>query len=95
LLTTTSGGCTRTLTFTRHGLAAIWFKAFRKKVGLIVAASSELDLRSVKSLHFEKLAGDRAGQHSTRLNDQWRLILRLETDDAGRLVVIIEITDYH
>ena len=70
-------------------------KAFRKKVGLIVAAASELDLRNIKSLHFEKLAGNRAGQHSVRLNDQWRLILRLETDDDGRLVVIIEVVDYH
>jgi toxin HigB-1 len=70
-------------------------KAFRKKVGLIVAAASELDLRSMRSLHFEKLAGSRAGQHSIRLNDQWRLILRLDTDDEGKIVVVIEITDYH
>jgi toxin HigB-1 len=70
-------------------------KAFRKKVGLIVAATSELDLRSVKSLHFEKLAGNLAGQHSIRLNDQWRLLLRLETTDQGTLVVIIKIDDYH
>lgn len=70
-------------------------KAFRKKVGLIVAAASVLDLRNVKSLHFEKLAGNRTGQHSIRLNDQWRLILRLDTDEDGTVVVVVEIIDYH
>jgi proteic killer suppression protein len=70
-------------------------KAFRKKVGLIVAANDERDIRSVRSLHDEKLAGDRTGQHSMRLNDQWRLIVRLEAKASRRVVVIIEIVDYH
>lgn len=70
-------------------------KAFCKKVNIISAASSEPDFRAMRSLHFEKLSGDRSGQHSIRLNDQWRLILRLVTDGDGRLVVIVEITDYH
>jgi proteic killer suppression protein len=70
-------------------------KALRKKIGLIVAATTELELRNMKSLHFEKLVGKRAGQHSIRLNDQWRLILRLETNDNGTIVGILEITDYH
>ena len=70
-------------------------KAIRKKVGIIVAAATEQDLRSMKSLHFEKLVGHRAGQHSIRLNDQWRLILRLEDDDDGRVVVIVEVADHH
>lgn len=69
-------------------------KTFRKKVGSLAAAASELDLRSMRSLHFE-LSGDRAGQHSIRLNDQWRLILRIETDAEGKLVVVVEIVDYH
>jgi toxin HigB-1 len=70
-------------------------KAFRRKVGVIVAAVDERDLRALRSLHFEKLVGNRAGQHSIRLNDQWRLILRFETADDGRVVIIIEIVDYH
>lgn len=70
-------------------------KAYRKKVGFLQQASSEQDLRAMSSLHFEKLVGDRKGQHSIRLNDQWRLILRLEQDPDGRLLVVIEIVDYH
>ncbi|MCQ3808868.1 MAG: type II toxin-antitoxin system RelE/ParE family toxin, partial [Acidimicrobiia bacterium] len=54
-------------------------KAYRKKMGLI-ASASESDLRSYRALHFEKLKGSRAGQHSIRLNDQWKLIFRIETD---------------
>ena len=70
-------------------------KAFRKKMGFIASAGSESDLRSYRALRFEKLKGGRVGQHSIRLNDQWRLILRIETDADGRLLIIVEIVDYH
>jgi toxin HigB-1 len=70
-------------------------KAFRKKVGFLAAAESEVDLRNYKALHFEKLSGGRAGQHSIRLNQQSRLILRIESDAPGRLLINIEIVDYH
>ena len=70
-------------------------KAFRKVVGRLVAAESERDLRNFRALRYKKLRGDREGQHSARLNDQWRLILRIETDRSGRLLIIIEIVDYH
>ncbi len=48
----------------------------------------------MKSLHYEKLRGDREGQHSMRLNDQWRLVLRIEVA-VGKTAVIIEVVDYH
>jgi proteic killer suppression protein len=70
-------------------------KAYRKRMQLIRAARDERDFYALKSLHFEKLKGDREGQHSMRLNDQWRLILRLKKTDDGKVVVIISISDYH
>jgi proteic killer suppression protein len=70
-------------------------KHYRRKLGVVANAKDERDLAAMRSLHFEKLVGDRAGQHSIRLNDQWRLILRLRTDDAGRVAVIVEVVDYH
>lgn len=70
-------------------------KAFRKRMAVLAAARDERDLYAMKSLHFEKLAGDRLGQRSIRLNRQWRLILRLETDEDGQIIVIIELVDYH
>ena len=41
--------------------------------------------------HLEKLAGDRTGQHSIRINEQWRICFRWK--DGGALDV--EIVDYH
>ena len=70
-------------------------RAFRKKVAYLEEAESEIDLRSYKALHFEKLRGGRFGQHSIRLNRQWRLILRMETDAEGRLLIIIEVANHY
>lgn len=70
-------------------------KAFRMRMQMIRAADDERAFRALKSLHFEKLKGDRSGQHSMRLNDQWRLILKFKRLDDSKVVVIISITDYH
>ncbi len=71
--------------------------AFFDKMAVIRAARDENDLRALKSLHFEKLQGERGirGERSIRLNKQYRLVLRLETDELGKLVCIISIEDYH
>lgn len=80
--------------FTAGWDAAI-VKAFRKRLQFIRAATDERDFYALKSLHYEKLKGDRDGQRSMRLNDQWRLILRIQANPDGRLVVIVSISDYH
>lgn len=61
---------------------------------MIAAAPSTQDLRKLKSLRFEQLKGDRAGQCSMRLNDQFRLIGVVEKKN-GEELLIIEIVDYH
>lgn len=80
--------------FTAGHDAAI-VKAFRKRMQLIRAAVDERAFYAMKSLHYEKLKGDRDGQSSMRLNDQWRLLLRIQQVDDGKTVVIISIVDYH
>jgi proteic killer suppression protein len=70
-------------------------KAFFRVMALIGSMPDIRDLYQFKSLRFEKLSGDRQGQHSLRLNNQWRLIILIETDDLGNQVVVIEIVDYH
>ena len=70
-------------------------RAFRKKVAYLEEAESEADLRNYKALHFEKLRGGRLGQHSIRLNRRWRLILRVETDTEGRLLIIVEVVNHY
>jgi len=77
------------------GYDAAIVKAFRKRMQVIRAAPDERTFYALKSLHFEKLKGDRDGQHSMRLNDQWRLVLRLTQDPSGKRVAIISIVDYH
>lgn len=56
------------------------------------AAASELgSLRVPPSNRVEKLKGDRAGQHSVRINDQWRICFTWKAGDAYD----VEIVDCH
>lgn len=58
---------------------------------MLDAATSLLDLRIPPANRLEKLSGDRLGQHSIRINDQWRICFRWSGGDAYDL----EIVDYH
>ena len=78
-----------------NGLDQSIVKAFRKRMQFIRAALDERDFYSMKSLHFERLSGNLHGQSSMRLNSQWRLILRMEKLESGKIVVVISISDYH
>ena len=49
------------------------------------------DLRVPPANRLEKLSGNRAGQYSMRINDQWRLCFEWRDGDAYE----VEITDYH
>ena len=70
-------------------------KAFRKRTALIRSAPDERDFYALKSLHFEKLKGNRADTYSMRLNEQWRLIIKFRKEESGKVVVVINIEDYH
>jgi proteic killer suppression protein len=63
----------------------------RRKLILLNQARSLNDLRSPFGNHFEGLKGDRAGQYSIRVNDQWRLCFGWLDGDA----LDVEIVDYH
>ena len=69
-------------------------KAFRKKIQALRAAVDERDLYSQRSNNFKELHGNRKGQYSMRLNDQFRLILEF-TRRNPKKIVIINIEDYH
>ncbi len=70
-------------------------KVFRKRMQTIRAAPDERAFYALKALHFEKLKGDRAGQHSMRLNDQWRLVMEIGGKNTDKIVFIVSIEDYH
>ncbi|MDE2184913.1 MAG: type II toxin-antitoxin system RelE/ParE family toxin [Alphaproteobacteria bacterium] len=77
------------------GFAPAVVKAYRKRMQQIRAATDERTFYGLKSLHFEKLKGDREGQHSMMLNMQWRLIVELTGKAPTKVVRIVEIIDYH
>ena len=62
-----------------------------RKLLLLDAAEKLEDLRIPPGNHLEKLAGNRQGQHSIRINDQWRICFRWSEGDAYE----VEIVDYH
>lgn len=63
----------------------------RMRLQRVVAAASLADLRVPPSHRLEKLRGDRSGQYSIRVNDQWRVCFIWTAQGAME----IEVTDYH
>ena len=63
----------------------------QRKLMILNNATSLNDLRVPPGNRLEALAGDRSGQHSIRVNDQWRICFVWEDDDA----YAVEIVDYH
>nr|WP_163502588.1 type II toxin-antitoxin system RelE/ParE family toxin [Halomonas socia] len=62
-----------------------------KKLRQLDAAANLDDLRILPGNRLEALKGDRNGQYSIRINDQWRLCFRFEDGNAYD----VEIVDYH
>lgn len=71
------------------------FEAIRrqaiKRLDRIAAAQSLADLAALPGNRLEALVGDREGQHSIRINDQWRICFVWRADGAYE----VEIVDYH
>ncbi len=62
-----------------------------RKLLLLDAAESLNDLRAAPGNRLEKLSGDRQGQYSIRVNEQWRICFHWSEGNADN----VEITDYH
>jgi proteic killer suppression protein len=71
------------------------FRSFQaqaeRKLQIIDSAKDLNDLRVPQGNRLEKLSGDRRGQHSIRINDQWRICFQWRNDGAWD----VEIVDYH
>ena len=63
----------------------------RRKLRMLNNARQLDDLRIPPANRVEALKGDRRGQHSIRINDQWRICFRWNDGDASK----VEIVDYH
>lgn len=66
-------------------------RAALRKLRILDAAESLGDLRVPPGNRLEKLRGNRSGQHSIRVNNQWRICFRWKAGDAYD----VEIVDYH
>ena len=62
-----------------------------RKLDMLDAATTVADLRSPPGNRLEKLVGDRVGQYSVRINDQFRICFRFADGTASD----VEIVDYH
>jgi toxin HigB-1 len=62
-----------------------------RRLTILQAATRLEDLAGLPSNRLEALKGDRAGQYSIRINDQWRICFRWERDGAES----VKICDYH
>ena len=62
-----------------------------RKLRMLNNAQSLVDLRTPPGNRLERLVGRRAGQHSIRINDQWRICFEWRDGDAHE----VEIVDYH
>ncbi len=62
-----------------------------KRLEILAAAESVSDLAALPGNHLEALSGDRAGQFSIRINQQWRLCFEWLDNCAEN----VEIVDYH
>jgi proteic killer suppression protein len=70
-------------------------KLYRRRMQTIRAAVDTRPFYALKSLHFEKLEGDRQHQRSMRLNVKMRLVLELLERDSKPLARIVAIENYH
>ncbi len=62
-----------------------------RKLWMLDAATNLNELKIPPSNHLEKLKRDRMGQHSIRINQQWRICFRWKENNAHN----VEIVDYH
>lgn len=77
-------------TYVRRWSSELQRVAYRKLV-MLDAAENLADLAAAAGNALEKLVGNRAGQHSIRINQQWRICFEWRKSDAFE----VEIVDYH
>jgi len=82
-----------------HGVSSRYIRALPnqiheiaiQKLDVLNAVQNLDDLRSPPGNRLESLKGDLKGYHSIRINSQWRIVFRWETNSAS----YVQIMDYH
>ena len=86
--------CMDTESLFRQGKTRVWssiLSVVERKLTMLDAASSLIDLKSPPGNRLESLGGDRKGQHSIRINAQWRICFIWGIHGPEN----VEIVDYH
>lgn len=86
--------CSETENLYRQGKTRVWssiISVVERKLVMLEAATALYDLRSPPGNRLEALEGDRKGQHSIRINNQWRICFVWGSNGPED----VEIVDYH
>lgn len=86
--------CKDTESLFRQGKSRVWssiLSVVERKLTMLDAASSLIDLKSPPGNRLEALIGNRRGQHSIRINGQWRICFVWGANGPEN----VEIVDYH
>ena len=89
-----SFNCSETESLFRKGRTRLWstiINVAERKLAMLDAVSTLMDLRSPPGNRLELLEGNRKGQHSVRINNQWRVCFIWGPNGAEN----VEIVDYH
>lgn len=70
-------------------------KQYKKRIQLLISISRLDQLRPFRGLNFEFLKGDRKGQCSLRLNDQFRLIITPMDEETVQVIMVNEISKHY
>lgn len=79
----------------KHAFGKEIIKQFKKKVEILISISNILQLRQFRGLNFEYLKGDRKGECSIRLNDQYRLLFEQKSENEIEIILINEISKHY
>lgn len=70
-------------------------KQFKKKIEILIGITNITQLRQFRSLNFEFLKGDRKGECSIRLNDQYRFIFEQKSKSEIEILLVNEISKHY
>ena len=79
----------------KHAFSKDIIKQFKKKVQLLIVISKIEQLKQFRGLYFEFLKGDRKGECSIRINDQYRLVFEQTSNEEISIILVTEISKHY
>jgi len=70
-------------------------KQYKKKIQILISITKVQQLRQYRGLNFEYLKGNRKGECSIRLNDQYRLLFNIKNENRIEIIWINEISKHY